>query len=70
MHGKLRDSSTQHPHAFGWYPMHKDPDDYNSEIVGVVGTAIAWGEYKAVTKELLKEPYSGFSSPLVQSFSI
>lgn len=40
-HSTLKDSTPEHPHNFVQYPMHKDPTDYNSDIVGMIGVGVA-----------------------------
>ena len=42
MHSKLIDSDTQNPHSFVYTPIHKVVDDYESDVVAIIGTGTAW----------------------------
>ena len=44
MHSKLAESSVDYPHSFAAYPVLKDVDDKNSDIVALVGGAYAWDQ--------------------------
>lgn len=41
LHSKLLDSTTEHPHCLAYHPIHEDPTDPTSEIVGLVNSGIA-----------------------------
>ena len=42
LHSELADSNAEHPHSMAFYPIHKDTDDYESEIVAAVLVGFAW----------------------------
>jgi hypothetical protein len=44
MHSKSAYSKPEHPHSFVFYPIHKVVGNYATDIVAVVGAAIAWDE--------------------------
>lgn len=42
MHSNRKGSSTEHPHSFFFHAIRADPDDSDSEVVAVLGGALAW----------------------------
>ena len=56
MHSKLKDSSLQNPHTFAQHPVHRDPLDYNSDIVAMISSGFA---FDAALLGLLPEGVEG-----------
>jgi len=64
LHSQRRGSSTDHPHAFVWHPVHEKIEDFDSKIISVIGAAVAWD---VPLRNLLPETVKGITAVISNS---
>lgn len=64
MHSKETGSQIDHPHSLVFHPIHRDPDNYESDIVAVTAAGFAWD---ASLRNLLPSNVNGIVAEILNN---